>query len=250
MIRAVVIGQSHSAAISQALASDNQRAKEISVYRLADSKRPFEQDTISLNTAARIVEDLPAGMPVFLSVLGTYHNILGLLRSGPDFDFLLDPDEHPASDSNVRVPHRALASAFEGVFEEAKPIRTISAAAKSTVYLISAPPPKRSNDFILEHLLRQKKQSYRGTTIVDVGVERPVSRLKLWQLEARLMKSWAENQGMSFIPAPPPACDCDGFLRPEFYHADATHANDRYGTLVIQQIRDILGKNPLEAVHA
>jgi hypothetical protein len=244
-----VIGQSHCAAIGQAVADDCPGAGMVSIYRLADRKRPFERNAISLDDAVSIVEGLSAGTQLFLSVLGTYHNILGLLRSGPDFDFLLDERDAPYEPAQWRVPHRALASAFEQTFVEAKPVRKIRAAARVPIYLLSSPPPKQSNAFILERLLRQKKQSYRGRTIRDVGVERALSRLKLWKLESRLMASWAEGQGISFVPAPAEAFDSDGFLREELYSDDATHANARYGALVVKQICGILEVSGREPVH-
>lgn len=249
MTEAVIVGQSHSGAIAQALALDPGLLPNISIYRLEDKKRPFERETVTLGEAVALVRELPANCAVFLSVLGTYHNIIGLLRSGPNFDFLIDSEDLPSDVERAWIPHRALAGAFEQNFALAKSVRDIKANSSSPVYLLSAPPPKRNNQFILDCLLRQKKQSYRGKTIREVGVQLPESRLKLWLLEARLAAAWASQRGMHFVPAPDQALDADGFLAEQFYYDDATHANAAYGALVIRQICDIIGEKRQEAVN-
>jgi hypothetical protein len=220
----------------------------MTIYRLEDGKRSLN-GTISLKDAKGIVKGLPADTHVFVSVLGTYHNILGLLRSGPDFDFFLDADDVVDRTARANVPHRAIADAFLNVFAEAKPVREISAASRGPVHLLSSPPPKADNEFIFSRLTRQKKRAYRGKVVCDVGVERPVSRLKLWRLETSLISSWAEAEGMSFVPPPSEAFDADGFLAEEFYGDDATHANARYGALVVKQISEIIRNRVPEAAH-
>ena len=137
-----------------------------------------------------------------------------------------------------QVPHRAIASAFDQHLAKPSLVRKIQAAAKSRVYLLSAPPPKQNNAFMLERFMAQKKQSYRGISVGDVGLERPETRLKLWLMETRATARWAASENLYFVPAPTKAFDDKGFLHPQFY-SDATHANAGYGALVIDQISSI-----------
>ena len=239
MTTAVVIGQSHCVAIQQALASERNGVSGISVHRLESKNRPYEQDTITAAEAVSIVKGSPADALIFLSTYGTYHNIWGLLRSGPDFDFLLEPGDVPDPDADVRIPHRAVANAFEQRLVKPAFVRRIQKAARSRLYLLSTPPPKGDNAFMLDRLMGQKKKSYRGKDVEEIGVERPQSRLKLWQMETRAIARWAAAEGMEFIGVPPEALDKDGFLDASFY-SDATHANERYGALVIDQICRVL----------
>ena len=248
MTRAVVIGQSHSAAIAQALVGERASVTGICVHRLEDRKRPYERNVITLRDAVRLVRKLPAETRVFLSTLGTYHNIWGLLRSGQDFDFLLHPNDSPDPHAQVRIPHRAVASAFEHHLVKPTLIRKIQAVANSRVFLLSTPPPKQSNEFMLDRLMKQKKQAYRGISVQDVGLERPESRLKLWLMETRAMAKWAASEDLEFVEAPRGAFDANGFLEPRFY-SDATHANDKYGALVIDQICAIVQDGTKERVR-
>jgi len=248
MTRALVIGQSHSAAIAEALAGDCANVEGISIYRLGEQERP-EANTVSLVDAAGIVAALPAAIPVFLSILGSYHNILGLLRSGADFDFLVSGNDTPDPHASARIPHRAIAAAFEQNFAEAESVRKIKAAARSPIFIFCTPPPKEYDGFVLARLMSQKKKSYRGKSIPEFGVERAESRLKLWTLEAVLTARWAELHDMQFVPAPAKSFNEKGFLASKYYAEDATHANAHYGALVIRQIDSIVETARKQTAH-
>ena len=235
MTHAIVIGQSHCVAIHQALSTQRRQVRGVSVYRLESKNRPYEPDTISARDAVSIVKNSPSDARVFLSIFGTYHNIWGLLRSGPEFDFFLDQEDPPDPDARVRIPHRAVAGAFERHLSKPGFLQRMEKTASSPLYLLSTPPPKGDNDYMLERLTSQKKRSYRGRDVAEIGVERPLSRLKLWQMETRAITRWAASEGMEFVAAPQEALDGSGFLHSAFY-SDATHANEHYGALVVDQI--------------
>ena len=91
----------------------------------------------------------------------------------------------------------------------------------------------------------QKKQ-YRGKDIASAEVNRPELRLKLWTLENRLLAHWASENGLLFLSAPDNAKCADGYLAESCYGHDATHANQRYGELVLDQIAGCLRAGILE----
>jgi hypothetical protein len=233
---ALVIGESHTNAVSQAIIDEAAGYEGVVVHRLA-SRRAADDHASTMEHAIGLVRNLPTETPLFLSILGTFHNIIGLMRTGADYDFMVDEHDKTAEGTQiVRLPHRALAAVFRDHFNSTGAVRRICAAAKSPVYLLSSPPPKQSNDFITQKFMRKQARAYRGQSIMDAGLSPPELRMKLWKLEAKLLGQWAEEQGMSFVPAPPEAFNEDGFLSRKFYHEDATHANGRYGALVLEQI--------------
>jgi len=239
MTTAIVIGHSHSAAIAQGLSSERPDVTGISVYRLEDPKRPYERDVITIRQAVAIVRNLHAEAGIFLSALGTYHNIWGLLRAGQNYDFLLSPEDRPDPAAEVQIPHRVVMSAFEQHIVKPLLVRKVQAFAKSRVFLLSTPPPKQSNEFMLQRFMSQKKKTYRGRSVEEIGLERPETRLKLWKLEACAIQNWAASEGLGFVRPPAAALDERGFLARQFY-SDATHANALYGALVIDQIRSLV----------
>lgn len=249
MTPGIVIGQSHSAAIAQALEGDCTQVQTISVHRLAGKNLPDERDGISIEEAISIASSAPSDGALFLAMLGTSHNFLGMLQSGSHFDFQLDPDDQPHREAVTWIPQRALSMAFESNRGQAATIEKIRAASAVPVFLLSSPPPKQSNDYILERFMRQSSRLYYGKSLQEFGIERAESRLKLWSLEARLSAKWAEARSIEFVPAPLKCFNADGFLARKYYSDDATHANLRYGELVVEQICRILEKMRKQAAH-
>lgn len=236
MSEALVIGLSHSAAIAEAL-ENTAGGQGVTIKRLESRNRPYERDTISIEQALEAVARLPDRTVVFLAMLGTCHNLLGLLRSGPDFDFLVGPGDAPDPRAQERIPHRAIAAAFEEYLETGRPIEKIRAASRVPVVLLSAPPPKESSRFMLDYLLRRAKREKYGRSVERAGVERPDSRLKMWSLESRVTARWAQERDIKFLSAPERCFNSEGFLARKYYANDATHANAAYGALVLEQIR-------------
>jgi hypothetical protein len=244
---AVIFGQSHINAIAAALARRPEPKAGTRVFRLGTN---VDAGEITTREAVEIVRKLPPGASIFVSCLGTYHNVLGLLQSGEAFDFLISASDCVDKSHGTAIPHRAIASAFETTFSSSNMVRRLKQAAASPLYLLGTPPPKQSNDFILQCFMRQKRPSYRGQSVAEVGIESPESRQKLWQLEAKLLKIWADSQGIGFIPVPTEAFDGDGFLARRYYSDDVTHANADYGELVIRQIDAILQQAEKAQVNA
>lgn len=236
MSEAIVLGHSHSDVLARALGNDRSRWTGITIHRLEDKRA--KEGAVSIPAAMTLVKNLPSGSILFLSVLGAYHNLLGLLRTGADFDVLLDPGERPNADA-VIVPRRAMESAIGEQFSISGKFRTLIGAASCPVFVIAPPPPKKDNRFILERFMRQKKRIYRGRAVEDFGVERPAIRLKLWCMEMQLLADWTASLGASFVPAPRDSMDPDGFLKEDYYGDDVTHASDDYGALVLDQVTAI-----------
>jgi hypothetical protein len=128
---------------------------------------------------------------------------------------------------------------FEGYLRGYSMVDRLLAVAKAPLFVLSAPPPKESNDYILGRLLRQNRRIQYGRSVDEVGIERPDARLKLWKLEVMLTRRWAKAKGVEFVEAPSECFNSAGFLARKFYHDDATHANSAYGALVVRQILSI-----------
>ena len=235
-----MIGQSHSAAIADALGEDDSAGSSITIHRLGSKNRPFERGTVSAENAIKLAGSLSPNDAVFLAMLGTFSNYIGMLRSGCDYDFLLAPSDEVEAGPVARIPHRAMTMAFDANRGQGPTIEKIRTASKAPVFLLSSPPPKESNDYILHRLLRQSDRLKYGKSVQEFGIERPQTRRKLWQLETALSATWAQTLDITFVDAPTKCFNSNGFLARKYYYDDATHANARYGALVVQQIREIM----------
>lgn len=250
-MRALVVGESHSVAIAAALSADPVRYRGIKVRRIMRKRGFIAEDSTPLEEIVQMVGALRPQVPLFLSMLGTYANILGLLSSGSDYDFALTAAEQSDShDAGVTLlPHRAVSGAFSDHIFNAGSLKKIRSAAKSPVFLLSSPPPKQSNDYIMQRFMAMRNRQYRGRD-VSLGITRPELRLKLWKLEVELLKQLAQQERMEFVPVPTEALNEDGFLARKFYADDATHANSRYGLLVLEQICALHGRVRKELASA
>lgn len=241
MTRAVIIGRSHTNAVAQALRDAQFDGHGIDVHLLESPKRAYRSPALSIGEAVEIAGELPPKTVLFLAMLGTYHNVIGLLRTLPSYDFLLNCADAPETGPIARIPHRAMAMAFQKHLERAASVKQLKAATKSPVFVLSTPPPKQDNEFLLDKFKRQKRQEYRGRSVADIGIERSATRLKLWKLESEITAKWARSEGIGYVEPPAQTLDASGFLRPEYHNDDATHANAAYGALVVEQILNIAG---------
>lgn len=236
----IVIGESHVACIENAALKYPALLPGLEVHRLSSPRRPNLPGTISIDCAEAKLKELPSNRPTFLYMMGTYHNIIGLLRTEPDFDFLFSSTETDFNSYSVIVPRAIISQIFkEHLSKSASAIR-LSRAAPGRVYLLGTPPPKCSNEFIMNKFESMVKKQYNGKNVPEVGINRPELRLKFWKIEQQELRSWCKDHDIQFIPSPLLAQIEGGFLREEFYGDDATHANVEYGKLWIESIRDLI----------
>ena len=239
MVRAFVIGQSHTSCITQAQKDDPALMPDIVVLRLRGSKGS-PADGVTIEQAFEEVACCQADPPVFLSILGTFHNIYGLLKHDIPFDFLWDKGDALNQLEAQLVPTRAMKQLFESKLENAFGLTRLQESTKGKVYLLSSPPPKQSTEFMMRFVEKRPEKIYHGRRMLDCGFNPPELRQKLWRLECSINQEWAEKRGMTFVPPPPAAFDEDGFLAIELYASDVTHANASFGKLVLNQIQHIL----------
>jgi hypothetical protein len=246
MIKAFVFGESHTHCIAQALRRHRNNSEIIEVHRMQSRNRPLENGMISLEEAIERITALPEDVPIFLSMLGTYHNIFGLLGHDFDYDFLVNSGDHPSDGCPFIIPNRVITDLFEKHFDKSGSVKKLRRAARSEVYLLGTAPPKQSNEFIMTKFMSKTNKVYHGNNVALSGLNRPDLRLKLWQMEVNRLREWAISESMHFIPPPVEGFNEDGFLSRKYYANDATHANAAYGELVLQQIISVIDNTAIK----
>lgn len=236
---AVIFGESHTACIAAAAKTRPNLVPGLSVYRLRSRTRPNDLETVSIEEAERLIAELGLRVQVFLYMLGTYHNIIGLLRHEPEFDFLFEGGDRISHENAVVIPRRIVASLFEAHLAKAFGVLKLKRASSGAVFMLGTPPPKRSNAFIMKSFEAMVKKEYHGKNAVEVGINRPELRLKLWKIEQETVKAWATDLGITYLPTPAASQDDEGYLRESLYGDDATHGNTDYGKLWLEKIRSL-----------
>jgi len=158
---------------------------------------------------------------------GNAHNAVGIFAHELDYDFWIwgepiDPSRYVVTAGMMRdIILNEAAAALEH-------ISLLKSARSQPIIAMCSPPPIMDNDYIATHLgpgLRPPKP--------DAIIARPELRRKLWLLHTEIFRTHCSSIGVPFLPPPAGTMTDAGFLRPEYW-ADATHANEAYGALVIE----------------
>lgn len=235
-MKILVVGSSHTAAISKAAVGvDNLKALWVK-----NPKRGDGPGDITVEQAVEEAARLSSPDILALTWIGTYHNIFGLVQHEQPFDFF-EPGSDEFDETRELIPYAVMRDQFAATIRNDTFTKKISKATMAKVILLATPPVKGDNEFI-----HSKMKNYRGHDVAAAGVTPAQIRAKLWRLEMRCIESYCAEIGAAFIPAPKEAITEDGYLRPDLYGADATHANEKYGAMVIDQLRTIaqLQKEP------
>ncbi|MEX0409754.1 hypothetical protein ABGN05_29390 [Aquibium sp. LZ166] len=226
--RVTVIGNSHIRALEKAV--------EDGIVGLGGIETRFlwlktkNHGSVSKEDAIKACCSLGAGDLLVLSHLGALHNQLALFEHDAPFS-VADPETGvPTPANRTVVPVAAVREFFLTRIGPASTLKQFASGASCPVFHFGSPPPRRQ-------MLRKIKKVRLDRGEVDLrAFADPALRLAVWRIETEVVDAHLEALGIRTLPAPPEARDEDGYLHPDFYAEDATHANAAYGALVIMQI--------------
>lgn len=184
---------------------------------------------------------------IAISWKGNQHNIGFLRAQTPGIDFEPNSDqEWPSIPDAYLVPELALRDHFAPSFDALQAFlkRAQRAGLQSNLVLLGSPPPIGDNQVVVRRL---RAHPVNGKEIAKLLAQKdgsplspPLLRLKLWDLLQRMTRDIALDYGCHFCPSPSAAIDAEGYLRSEYWSADATHANYKYGELMVDSLQEML----------
>jgi hypothetical protein len=228
----LLFGDSHSHAVH--LAAANRVAKgrpvPLAVFRQLKEKNERNVGNITFDGFLKRIPAL-ARKDVVLSLMGgSRHAVYSTTQHPQPFDFFTPGRGAAGADKVEIIPYRTLQTLFaEGIYERiGRRLKKMRSATEARVVHLIPPPPKGNNEYIAHH----HEKLYARQGIASLGVSPPELRLKFWLLQARILKKICRNLGVEVMMPPTTAID-GGFLRPEYFAEDTTHANELYGELVL-----------------
>ena len=236
----LVFGDSHTDALKSA---HKQRAAssgntDICLLRLLQVKSGKELGHISLEAAESMVAESSTDDLIVSTIGGNQHQAFGLIQHPVAFD-LIEPEATSPHDSQLSVllPYHTIWAVFERSLRkrDMQLLTTLREAAGRPIYHLIPPPPKESAD----HILQRSESAFRNAGIATKGVTPAPIRLKLWRLQCAILRSLYTPLGVRLLPPPEGTQTPEGFLKPEYYRNDATHANAAYGELALRQLEDV-----------
>jgi len=234
--RILVFGHSHTDALEKAR---RQRASSgdtpISVLRFSKLTNGTRIGDLSEDAATAMVAESSPDDLIASTVGGNLHQVFGLVQHPVAFDFIEPASPSPPdSQACMLIPYQTIWALFESRLrrKDGLQIATLREAAARPIYHLLPPPPKES----AAHILQRYESEFEKAGIVTNGVTPAPIRLKLWRLQCAVLRSLCTEWDVRLLPPPQGTQTPEGYLKPEYYKNDATHANPAYGELVLRQL--------------
>ncbi|MEO0635849.1 MAG: hypothetical protein AAFY73_04315 [Pseudomonadota bacterium] len=182
---------------------------------------------------------------IFFSVFGgNHHQVLTLIGHERPYDVYMPEFSHVPLETDAEILSRSYVeqTLLEFVIG---PYRDISiflrAFPKFEFWHIQSPPPIGDDTFVRSNIDSWFVEQMKLNS--DFPLTPRYVRQKVWQIHSDLYHREGQANGFELLPCPAGTRDAEGFLKPEFYSNDATHANPAYGELVLQQMEQIAKAN-------
>jgi hypothetical protein len=194
------------------------------------------------------LKEFCGGRTVVLLWRGGYHHAKFAVVASPQFDFLLSDDPDSEIDPATAIVAEAM---VEAVLKPAADdllgclsyLKALEPLPPKRIIVAAIPPPKGDMDFIRARIgaefgadLAQKLHD----AFPEIDIISPMTMLKIWKLLMRMNKRTALEAGVEFLDIPPGSQDEHGFLLPEYYSHDVTHANAAWGNLFLSHLNNYL----------
>lgn len=230
----LLFGDSHTHVIQRAI--DKRIGKglpvPVSAHRLLKEKNGNKIGDTSFEDFLQAAGRLARTDIVLSMIGGNQHAVMSTIQHPRPFDFFA-PDKNRVDDSAEVVPYRALEALFATGLRrgDGRSLEALRKATSARVVHIIPPPPKSDNSFIEQH-----HESFFAQDLPGRGVSPPGLRLKFWELQTRSLQALCADLGIEIMLPPAATVDSRGFLRPEYYAQDATHANWHYGERLLREV--------------
>ncbi|WP_417682154.1 hypothetical protein [Roseibium sp.] len=245
--RIQVIGQSHVKALREAseirsLNFCETEETDIAIHWLLKERANGTKiGDVPLQTSLERAGELGPTDLLAVTILGSFHNAVGLLNHESPFTVLSENEKMSPKDiQETMIPHHVMRDIFRSQIAGPK-LRRIRESTVAPIFHLATPPPKKDEDFILNRV-----NSYRSRSAHKSGISPSQFRLKLWQMEMEVLSESCAEFGITLLPPPPWTTDAEGYLEPVCYAPDATHANAFYGELVLRQLENLVGQELVE----
>lgn len=238
-IRCIIIGDSHVDTIKKALKSyEMTEGIDFSAYRYPAIKNEKNIGDLTEEELDALCKGLTEN-EFLISVLGgNQHQVLSLIQHPQPFD-VLEKNEIYEIEQDVQViPYQQLLDLLQSGLngKDGKRIKHLKSLTKAKMIHLVPPAPKENS----EHILKKHETHFSNSGIHDKGVSKASLRAKIWRIQVNALKNLSAEWQVAILEPPKGTIEDNSFLKPEFYANDATHANEKYGELILAQLESLI----------
>ena len=220
---------SHIDAIRKGIPEGNKKSVRFVSFNNQPDIYDRVRNTISL-------EKIPKshGRSVFLSIGGNFYNVFGLLDSPAPF-FVHGSLTLEDSTDRQLIPREMMLDHFRSRLERFNSnLRALKDHfSDSQIFHICSPPP-------IESAERIRKYPGIFAEQMGMGVAPAALRRNLYDIQTAIYKEFCSALDINVIDPPASSLTPSGFLKEGYLSNDPTHANAKYGTLVWNQMNEII----------
>lgn len=232
----LIFGESHVVAIKQAIKAGSKALAgyNVQAVRLTKIKNKTLIGDINIADLRLICRGFDENDLVVSQIGGNQHATLGLIQHPQPFN-VFDKDGHldqRAPKAEI-IPRSTIKDVFKRSIQvNAQCIQEIAWAGRHTTMHLASPPPKTDTAIFL----RNVERDYVARGILQNGVSPAKLRLCLWEIQHEVLAAMLFEAKTMLLFPPEGTTTPQGYLAPEYYAEDATHANAAYGEKLLQQI--------------
>jgi hypothetical protein len=235
---ATFIGQSHTQCIIEAMIAGGHHVHWGCVTDAQGRSMLIEEDgkvLFEAGTARQLRQKADESDFCASTIAGNAHNVIGFMALSPPFDFEMPGVDAPLNGNARIIPYRTMRASLLKLLNQSdfKFVDALFEVLPEIQFHIQSPAPPRDNDLCMSLIDPYFRKAHPEAEVAD-----PWLRLKLWKLHSDLFRVKFAQKGAGFVEVPPESLDLNGFLLPSYVNEkSSTHANVRYGQLVVDQIR-------------
>lgn len=235
--RIIIIGDSHVDAIKKALKKYkiNNSTISIEAYRYIKWKNDSCIGDLDEGQLRQILSQLSPNDFVVSAIGGNQHQVFSLVQHPVPFHVFTP------SSSQEKLEENLIVISYNQVFDyfyqgiggnDWRKLLSLKENCSCYVAHLVPPPPKKN----VNHILNYHETHFKNNHLVEHGVSPAMMRLNIWKIQRDVLKKMAKESNIDLIYPPNESIDQYGFLTEECYANDATHGNERYGHLVLDEI--------------
>lgn len=187
--------------------------------------------------------DNAKGKDIVLLWAGNQHNLGFLFHEEETFDFYLKG--HSTNVDKKLIPFTVVKEHFYRNYKKLHSIiETLKSNDCNSITLVETPPPKGDNESLIpfikssDHFLKMAAKA--GVDIDNLRLSSSQFRLKLWAVCQHILKEIALQHNIALVNIPAHTIYDDGTLKREYWAEDTTHANNLYGSELLNHIANTL----------